>query len=94
MKKIIFGAVFPALAGINRRPRRTPPDTGRVPRASGDKPRSSYFVNAAEGVFPALAGINRTLGECIIERRGVPRASGDKPDTPASLGTERLCSPR
>ena len=49
-------SVFPAPAGINRRTSFLPKLYGRVPRASGDKPKGLYLLYMVLMCFPRQRG--------------------------------------
>ncbi|EGV1294390.1 hypothetical protein JF095_001309 [Salmonella enterica] len=86
--------VFPAPAGINRKPDLFFVALLCVPRASGDKPAIQSVNPYSISVFPAPAGINRTEMFSFKRFVRVPRASGDKPLRGERQFCRHMCSPR
>ncbi len=50
------GSVFPAPAGINRVTTETETETESVPRASGDKPPLTHWINLTQRCSPRQRG--------------------------------------
>ena len=86
--------VFPAHAGLTRRPASIRTSSGRVPRARGADPLEARVDAVDVLVFPAHAGLTRRRARRARHSGSVPRARGADPLFSITHCRIVLCSPR